>query len=167
MTRVVLLLLLGFGIGGALPGAMARESAIESKCLARIRQHYKEPAEVKSDKDYSTMKLKALLFVANDGALKSSQLLKDSQIVYLPEPGKQKAKPPEPDYKGLSTPEKTKAVEEALLRAVKESSPLPVAGCSYSGPYSMSLEYAPSAKNPWILRLSPPPQKSPVEPKKR
>ncbi len=167
MTGILFPLLLVSCMGNTLPGADARESVIESKCLTRIRQHYKEPAEVRSDRDYKTMKLKALLFVGNDGAVKSSELLRDSQVVYLPDPGKQEAKPPEPDYKGLSTPEKTKAVEDALLRAVKKSSPLPVAGCSYAGPYSMSLEYAPTAKTPWILRLGPPPQKPPVEPKKR
>ncbi len=167
MTRILLPLLLLSCMGSALPGADARESAIESKCLTRIRQHYKEPAEARSDRDYSTMKLKALLSVGNDGSVKSSELLRDSQIVYLPDPGKQKARPAEPDYKGLSTPERTKVVEDALLRAINESSPLPVAGCSYAGPYSMSLEYAPAAKSPWILRLSPPPQKPPIEPKKR
>lgn len=165
MTRALLLLLF-FCIGFALPEAKARESAVESKCLDRIRRHYKEPAEVKSDKDYRKMKLKALLFVGKGGAVISSQLLRDSQIIYLPDPGTQKAKPPVPDYKGLSTVQKTKAAEDAFLRAINESSPLPIAGCSYAGPYSISLEYSPAAKNPWILRLSPPPHKPPVETKK-
>ncbi len=73
MTRILLPLLLVSSMSSALPGADARESAIESKCLSRIRQHYKEPAEARSDRDYKTMKLKALLFVGNDAAVKSSE----------------------------------------------------------------------------------------------
>lgn len=147
--------------------AFAKDLDFEARSLALIKSKYKEPGVLKSDMDYSRMKLLASFWLDKKGKVSDLKLLRDHEICFIPAPGEPKAKPSEHDYKGLTSKRNTESAETAFLSAIKNAQPYSVTGISYPPPYPVFVEYAPGAKESWTLSLSPPPAAPPLRNKKQ